>query len=186
MDHDIDLISISGHKFGGPIGAAALIYREKINLKPLIIGGGQERGVRAGTENIAAIAGMGIAAKCYSKFAPFNSKIRDLFEEKITELYRDLVIFSNKVERLPNTSMIAMPNMSASKQLIAFDMNKVAVSSGSACSSGKVKSSHVLKAMRVDNDLASCAVRISFGKNSTEEDVLKLIEACNKIWKNNG
>lgn len=181
IDLDVDFISISGHKFSAPAGVGAVIYKERYNLMPMIIGGGQERGARSGTENLAAIVGMGVASS--SATLRNDSRLRDLFESRITELCKDSVIFGREVVRLPNTSMISMPNVPANQQLIAFDMEGIAVSSGSACSSGKVKASHVLKAMGVADKLADCAIRVSFGADNTEGDVDRMVEAWIKIWK---
>ncbi len=185
MELDLDFATISGHKFGGSTGVGALIYKEKHQLKPQIIGGGQEKGMRAGTENLAAIVGMGVAACSVNEDGNRNddSSLRDSFETKITSICRDIQIFGKDVPRLPNTSMLTMPEVAANQQLIAFDIAGIAVSSGSACSSGKVKSSHVLHAMGVPPEIADCAIRVSFGAENTLHDVDKLVEIWTKIWK---
>jgi cysteine desulfurase len=187
IDCDIDFVTISGHKFGGALGAGALIYRNKYSIAPQIIGGGQERGTRAGTENVAAIASMGAAAEYHLSWNGRScvSNLRDLFESRIASLCQDVQIFGKDVPRLPNTSMLTMPGVPASKQLIAFDMAGIALSSGSACSSGKVKASHVLGAMGVDPEIADWAIRVSFGSGNTESDVDRLVDTWITIWKNN-
>lgn len=179
LDLDVDFASISAHKFGGPLGAAALVYKTGRNLLPQILGGGQERGIRAGTENIPAIVGFGVAAK---KHTHQTSRLRDIFEAEITNICSDAIIFCKASPRLPNTSMIHMPNVPANVQIISFDMKGIAVSSGSACSSGKVKISHVLTAMGAPDKIADCAIRFSFGPSTTERDVAILISTWQEIY----
>jgi cysteine desulfurase len=179
LDLGIDFASISAHKFGGPLGAGALIYKTQHSLLPQILGGGQERSIRAGTENVPAIVGFGVAAK---NLRHQTSRLRDIFEKEITNICSDAIIFCNTSPRLPNTSMLHMPNVPANLQIISFDMKGVAVSSGSACSSGKVKISHVLTAMKVPDKIADCAIRFSFGPSTTEEDIVMLISAWREIY----
>jgi cysteine desulfurase len=141
----------------------------------LVRGGGQERGQRAGTKNVAAIAGFGAAAKAAPRNIEDGAKqtreLRDRLEEIVLQIAPDAVIFGADVERLPNTSCVAVPGASAETLLMALDLDGVAVSSGSACSSGKVGKSHVLAAMGVDPSLGSGAIRVSFGWSSSEADV---------------
>ena len=163
-----DYVSFSAHKIGGPQGEGALIVREGALLSPTILGGGQERGRRAGTENVPGIAGFGAAANVATGL---TSALRDRFETELKKIVPDVVIFGANAPRLPNTSNFALPDIAAETAVMALDLDGVMVSSGSACSSGKVRASHVLRAMGVPEALASCALRISFGWNSAEADV---------------
>lgn len=158
-------VSLSSHKIGGPQGVGALIVRDGAPFSAQLLGGGQERGFRAGTENVAGIAGFGAAA---TALAAMSSKLRNRFE---AGLPASVAVFGKDVQRLPNTSNFALPGILAETSVMALDLDGVMVSSGSACSSGKVKPSHVLKAMDVSDELAQCALRVSFGWNSTESDV---------------
>jgi cysteine desulfurase len=179
-----DLMTISGHKLGGPQGVGALIRRPGLALDPLLKGGGQERGARAGTENVAAIAGFGAAAEATAQAvaeeAPRLAMLRDRLEAGIKEISPEAAIFGAGSSRLPNTTLFAVPGMKAETLVIAFDLQGVAVSSGAACSSGKVAPSRVLKAMGVGPELAGAAVRVSLGYGSIESDV----EIVLKTWAN--
>jgi cysteine desulfurase len=155
-------ISLSAHKLGGPQGVGALILRDGAPFAAQLLGGGQERGLRAGTPNVAGIAGFGAVAAS----ARIDSSLRDRFERGL-----DATVFGKNAPRLPGTSNFALPGIAAETALMALDLDGVMVSSGSACSSGKVGRSHVLEAMGVPDDVARCALRVSFGWNSTEEDV---------------
>jgi cysteine desulfurase len=163
-----DYVTLSAHKIGGPQGVGALVLRKDAPFAPLIVGGGQEQGRRAGTENLSGIAGFGAAA---ATAKPIGATLRDLFETKLRHISPDVVIFGEKALRLDNTSNFVLPGMPAETALIALDLDCVMLSSGAACSSGKVKPSHVLAAMGVNDDLARCALRASFGWDSTEADV---------------
>jgi cysteine desulfurase len=180
-----DLMSLSSHKIGGPQGAGALIRRTGLSPEPLIRGGGQERGFRAGTENVAAIAGFGAAAEAaltgLTTEPARMAVLRDRLEAEIQAITPNVVIFGERAERLPNTSLVAVPGTKAETALIAFDLNGIALSSGSACSSGKVQPSHVLAAMGVESDLARAALRISLGWETTESDLGKLLNAWKKV-----
>jgi cysteine desulfurase len=180
-----DLMSLSSHKIGGPQGAGALIRRTGLSPEPLIRGGGQERGFRAGTENVAAIAGFGAAAEAaltgLTTEPARMAVLRDRLEAEIQVITPNVVIFGERAERLPNTSLVAVPGTKAETALIAFDLNGIALSSGSACSSGKVQPSHVLAAMGVESDLARAALRISLGWETTESDLGKLLNAWKKV-----
>lgn len=178
-----DLISISSHKLGGPQGAGALIRRGDTHIgDSLIKGGGQERGLRAGTENVAAIAGFGVAAAS-TRLSNFQqlAALRNRFETGLKSLTPQVVIFGENVARLPNTTLFTVPGMKAETAIIAFDLNGVAVSSGSACSSGKVQASHVLAAMGVEPALARGALRVSLGWSTTEAEIDALLTAWNKV-----
>jgi cysteine desulfurase len=171
-----DLLTISGHKIGGPMGAGALVRRDAaLGLAPLLTGGGQERGARAGTQNAAAIAGFGAAAAAArSGLAADALKMRALrerLEAGLRAATPDVIIFGDDIDRLPNTTLFAAPGMKAETAVIAFDLKGVAVSSGAACSSGKVQPSHVLAAMGVAAALARGAVRMSLGATTTEYEI---------------
>jgi len=178
-----DLISISSHKLGGPQGAGALIGRGDIHIAdPLIKGGGQERGQRAGTENVAAIVGFGAASVVAKKVEIDRMvELRDRLETGITTTTPNAVIFGGSAPRLPNTMLFAVPGLKAETAIIAFDLNGIAVSSGSACSSGKVQASHVLAAMGVKPALARGAVRVSLGWSTTEEHIDKFLKTWNML-----
>jgi cysteine desulfurase len=180
-----DLMSLSSHKLGGPQGAGALIVRAGLSVAPMIRGGGQERGVRAGTENVAAIAGFGAAAEAASARlavdAPRMAALRDWLEAGLRAATPDAVIFAAGVDRLPNTTLVALSGIKAETALIAFDLNGFALSSGSACSSGKVAASHVLAAMGVEPTLARAAIRISLGATTSESEVESLLIAWKKL-----
>ena len=171
----VDMMTVSGHKFGGPLGAGALIVREGLAVEPLILGGGQELRRRAGTENVAAIAGFGAVAKEKSFYF---KELRDSLE---SGLEPDAVVFGRNTPRLPNTSCFAQPGFSADTLLMNFDLDGIAISSGSACSSGKVAKSHVLAAMGVAPELASSAIRVSLGWNSKMGDVKRFLTIYRKI-----
>jgi cysteine desulfurase len=183
-----DLLSVSAHKLGGPQGIGALIRQSNgigdIHIgEPLIRGGGQERSLRAGTENVAAIAGFGAACAAANTArqadATRMASLRDRLEAGIKAITPEAVIFGANAPRLPNTSLIAVPGVKAETAIIAFDLNGIALSSGSACSSGRVQASHVLAAMGVNPELARGALRISLGWTTTEADVETLLNA----WK---
>ena len=178
-----DLLSVSSHKLGGPQGVGALIRRGDIHIaEALIKGGGQERGQRAGTENVAGIAGFGAAAAAAKlSDAARMAALRDKFEARLKSGAAQVVIFGEGATRLPNTSLFTVPGLKAETAIIAFDLNGVAVSSGSACSSGKVQASHVLAAMGVEPALARGAVRISLGWSTEEADLEMLLTAWNKV-----
>lgn len=181
-----DAMSLSAHKIGGPQGAGAIVLAEGIEIADrLVRGGGQERGSRAGTENVAAIVGFGVAAELARRgMADLAARVRSLRDEAEQHLVRmapDAVVFGSGSERLPNTLAFAIPGLRAETALISFDLEGVAVSSGSACSSGKVKRSHVLSAMGVDPSLSDGAIRVSFGWNSTKEDVMRFARTCEKV-----
>lgn len=185
-----DAIFLSAHKIGGPKGVAALAFANtRLHIgQALVRGGGQERGVRAGTENVAAIAGFGAAAEWALSQRETEmvrlSALRNALEAGIGAAFPDVVIFGRLTERLAQTSSFAVPGVPAETLLIALDLGGVAVSSGSACSSGKVQPSHVLAAMGVDLDLAKGALRVSFGWASCEKDVQVFCETFEKSVRN--
>jgi cysteine desulfurase len=178
-----DLVSISSHKIGGPQGAGALVRRGDIHVaEPLIRGGGQERGQRSGTENVPAIAGFGAAAAA-AKLTDTGriAAQRDRLETGLKAVTPEAVIFGSNARRLPNTSAFAVPGIKAETAIIAFDLNGIAVSSGSACSSGKVQASHVLAAMGADSALIRGGVRVSLGWSTADADVEHFLETWNVL-----
>jgi cysteine desulfurase len=180
-----DLATVSAHKIGGPMGVGALVKaREAIHIEPLIRGGGQERGARSGTEMVPNIAGFGAAAALIKTETATESAavaaLRDRLEQGIIQIAPEAVIFGRAAERVPNTTLFTVEGMKAETAIIAFDLDGVAVSSGSACSSGKVAPSHVLAAMGVAPALAQGAVRVSLGPTTTAADIDRFLDAWRK------
>ncbi|MCB1511516.1 MAG: cysteine desulfurase [Hyphomicrobiaceae bacterium] len=181
-DLGVDLMALSAHKIGGPFGVGALVVRDGFDLKRWIVGGGQERRRRAGTENVAAIAGFGAAAEAArNELAAMRriADLRDRLEAGVRASTPDAVIIAQGSLRLPNTSAVAWPGQSAETLVIKLDLAGIAVSAGSACSSGKVGSSHVLQAMGLAPEIARSAIRVSLGWQSSEAD----IEAFLQAWR---
>ncbi len=182
-----DLLTLSAHKIGGAKGAGALIRRsDDIHIAdPLIRGGGQERGMRAGTENVAGIAAFGAAAAAVQGgFAAETARmltLRNALETGLRAIAPETVIFGEAAERLPNTTLFAVEGLKAETAVISFDLEGVAVSSGAACSSGKVQPSHVLAAMGVSPALLRGAVRVSLGWSTTETDIERFLNAWRKL-----
>ncbi len=179
-----DLLSLSAHKIGGPKGVGALVLAEGVSgFEPLLRGGGQERGRRAGTENIAGIAGFGAAVKAATSGLVEQAVRLEALRNRLESGLREspgAIIFSDTVPRLPNTTLFTVPGLKAETAVIGFDLAGVAVSSGAACSSGKVQPSHVLEAMGAGPELAKGAVRISLGWSTREADIDLALEA----WRN--
>lgn len=180
-----DLVTVSAHKIGGPKGVGALVWAEGVQgLEPLLRGGGQERGHRAGTENVAGIAGFGAAVTAavaaLEKDAIRLESLRNRLETGLRQTPGAL-IFSRDVRRLPNTTLFTVPGLRAETAVIGFDLGGIAVSSGSACSSGKVQPSHVLEAMGFGRELAQGAVRLSLGWSTCEADIDRCLEAWRKL-----
>jgi cysteine desulfurase len=181
-----DLLTISGHKLGAPKGVGALVRRdEMVALNPPIRGGGQERSLRGGTENVAAIAGFGAAAKVLrsdlQREIETMAARRQRLERGIDAISPEAVIFGRTVERLPNTTLVALRGLKAETAVIALDLDGVAVSAGSACSSGKVQPSHVLAAMGIDPALARGAIRVSVGPGTLESEIDRFLDAWTKL-----
>lgn len=167
-----DSLALSAHKFGGPQGVGALVIRPGLDMPAFILGGGQERRRRAGTENVAGIVGFGLAAELALRdleaYAKHTETLREAFEAGLPETVE---VVGRDQARLPNTSCVLVPGKSASILLMKADLAGLALSSGSACSSGKVTQSHVLSAMGIAPEMAATALRISFGRRSTTADV---------------
>ena len=181
----VDMLSLSAHKFGGPKGVGALFVQGALDLQPLIIGGGQERGRRPGTENVAGIVGFGVAAELAVddlQRAPHLSAMRDRAEQTLSDIDPKVRVFCAGAERLPNTSCLSMPGVQSEMQVMGLDLAGVAVSAGSACSSGKVEPSHVLRALGLPDAETGCAIRISFGWASRDEEVDKLVGAWRAFY----
>jgi cysteine desulfurase len=181
----VDVLTLSAHKIGGPQGAGAIVRaREELTFAPLLTGGGQEKRLRAGTENVAAIAGFGAAAKTAVRDLD-NAHTWTMWRDRIARLVSETsgrtVVFSDSVNRLPQTLCFAIDGLPAETLLIALDLEGVAVSSGSACSSGKVAPSHVLAAMGVPAGLAKCAIRITLGWDSKESDLDSFATAWRRV-----
>lgn len=177
---DVDLLSLSAHKLGGPAGVGALYRREGTALVPQLRGGGQERGQRAGTENLAGIVGFAIAAEMAVRElenAARLADLRDTLEARIAAAAHGAVFFGTEALRLPNTSCVALPGISAETQVMALDLAGVSVSAGAACSSGKMKPSAVLLAMGAAPDLARSAIRVSLGWRSEASDIDRFMTA---------
>jgi cysteine desulfurase len=185
MDYSkIYSITCSGHKIGGLSGSGGLLKSSTLTPKTLIRGGGQERGYRSGTENALGILSLGCAIEDIQNddFLKISRRI-NRFEAAVKEFAQGTItIFSEKVGRIGNTCNISMHNVKSELQLMNFDLKNIAVSTGSACSSGKVKISRSLKAMGVSDDLASSAIRISIGFGTTDEEIDTLIEAWKDIY----
>ena len=170
---NVHAMTISSHKIGGPLGAGALVLDKRIDIQPLLYGGGQEKGLRSGTENVAAIVGFGAACELavsnLTAFDMHTENLRKHLEAGLKKL--NAVIFGQSDLRIPNTSFFAFPNLDGETLVMALDRKGFAVASGSACSSASDKPSHVLLAMGVDEDLARGAIRVSFGMSNTLEQV---------------
>jgi cysteine desulfurase len=181
-----DMLSLSAHKIGGPKGVGALVLGNGASVEPLIKGGGQERRRRAGTENVTGIIGFGVAAELASADLAKTAAIaalRDELEAGARAIAPDVVVLSSRVPRLPNTACIAVLGVKAETLVIGLDLAGVAVSSGSACSSGKVEASHVLSAMGVPEEVAQGAIRISLGFATKRADIENFLKAFDELVK---
>ncbi len=186
-DLGVDFLTLSAHKIGGPQGLGALIVGEKVALQSMLKGGGQEMNRRAGTENVAGIVGFGVAAQLAAddlRDVPRLSVWRDELQKQLQDIAgKDAVVLGDSALRVANTLCIAMRGVGSETQVMAMDLAGVAVSAGSACSSGKVKASHVLKAMGFADDVAGSALRISLGWNTKPADIKACIEAWRAIYQ---
>jgi cysteine desulfurase len=178
----VQMVFLSAHKFGGPKGVGALIFPQGTDIAAQIKGGGQEMGRRSGTENVVAIAGMGAAAAAAQADLAAGrwervAKLRNILETAIEAAEKSTIFVGKGSERLPNTSCFASPGWKGETQVMAMDLAGFAVSAGSACSSGKVKTSRVLQALGLDDEVASSAIRVSLGIETTEDEVLRFAQA---------
>ncbi|MEM8744484.1 MAG: cysteine desulfurase family protein [Pseudomonadota bacterium] len=183
---NVDYMSLTAHKIGGPKGVGALIVRNGRKLPSLVHGGGQETGRRAGTENVPGIIGFGVAAECAARDLDRTSelrRLRDKLEGAASAMSETVNVFSATPERLPNTSAIALSDSKAETLVIALDLAGVAVSAGSACSSGKVSRSHVLQAVNAPPSVIDSTIRVSLGWDTKESDVDHFLDAWADIVK---
>ena len=185
-DLGVDTLSLSSHKIGGPAGAGALVIRDGVTLSSFLTGGGQERRRRAGTENLIGIAGFGAAAEAANKDTAASTRLgalRDWLETGIREITPSAIIVGDGSPRLPNTTSVAIPGQPAETLVIKLDLAGVAVSAGAACSSGKVGASHVLTAMGLAPEIATGAIRLSLGWNSSEADVAAFLNVWGDVTR---
>ncbi len=185
---DIDYLTISSHKIGGPVGVAAIVMKDAAKLTPMLQGGGQEFSMRAGTQSSmlanAFAAAAGIVSKGLERYYAHTKKIRDYIEGAIYKIYPGAIICAKDILRLPNTAVLYMPGKSAYIQMIKFDMHGICISNGSACSSGKIHSSHVLKAMGIADEVSNCSIRVSLGANNSLEEADIFINKWREIYEN--
>lgn len=179
-----DSLSLSGHKLGGPLGVGAFVAKsEDYRPLPLISGGGQEKKLRGGTENTPAIAGFSVAISEACQEIGENLSIftgRDFIEENFRSMFRTIIIYGGDVHRIGNTSCFSIPGTRADNLMMSLDLDGISVSSGSACSSGKVGASHVLKSMEVPDDLALAAIRLSLGRRTSQGDCERFLTALER------
>jgi len=195
---EVDYLTLSAHKLGGPKGVGAVVIRGGARVRPLLNGGGQERRRRAGTENVPGIVGFGVAAAAakthLSTVRAIDGRpaardvgaLRDRLEMAVAGITPDVVVVGQGSRRLPNTTCLALPGASAETLVIALDLAGVSVSAGAACSSGKVGASHVLAAMGVGADLARSAIRISMGVGTTDQHIDHFLNAWLRITGSGG
>ncbi|MFN7901321.1 MAG: cysteine desulfurase family protein [Holosporales bacterium] len=179
--HQVDIVTLCAHKVGGGLGVGAIVTLKSEGIQPLLHGGMQENRRRAGTENVPALAGLAAFLDEYStvlKNSAHLQEYRDYLEASLPEA----IIYGANVQRLPNTSCLGMPNVSAQTQVSFFDLEGISVSAGAACASGKVTASRVLEAMGVAPDAAGQAVRVSTGWNTTRDDVDRFIAAWRTLY----
>ena len=185
----VDSMAVTAHKFGGPQGIGALVVRDAGAVSCLLRGGGQERGLRGGTESCAQIAGFGVAARiALERMAEFAAiaELRDALEARLASITPGFRIFGGSASRLPNTSKLLMPGVSSEIQVMSFDLAGIAVSAGSACSAGRIAPPYVLSAMGVSDDEARCALRVSLGWHSGPDDIDRLVEVWRDVFARAG
>jgi len=182
-----EMALVSAHKLGGPKGVGALVVRQGSEVAAQLLGGGQEMGRRAGTENVIGIAGFGAAAEAAAQdlargiWEPVE-KLRNILESTIAEISGETIFVAQDRARLPNTACMVTPGWKGETQVMALDLAGFSVSSGSACSSGKVRASGVLLAMGLDAAVANSALRVSLGPETTTEDIMRLAEVWARLW----
>ncbi|MCC7045519.1 MAG: cysteine desulfurase [Alphaproteobacteria bacterium] len=182
----VDLLSLSAHKLGGPLGVGALVVRSGVALAPMLRGGGQERWRRAGTENVPGIVGFGVAAGAAGDAAGRMETLaawRDDIERQVRDIAPDAPIYGRGAARLANTSCLGMPGVKGETQVMAFDLAGIAVSAGSACSSGKVTPSAVLAAMGAPPQAAGEAIRVSLGRGNRAEDIDRFVAVWRDVYQ---
>lgn len=178
----VDMMTLSSHKCGGPVGIGALVIKEGIQLQPVIRGGGQEYGMRSGTLSAPLVLGFAAALTEAVHDLPNVSRHLHQFQQKIETSLSEGIVYGKKSPRVSHVVSIGMPGVSGELQLMAFDLKGIAVSVGSACSSGKTKESHVLKAMGVSPEAAKSAIRVSFGWQTQELEIDRFIQAWKDIY----
>lgn len=184
----VDFMTLSAHKVAGPMGVGALITRKDLQYPKFMQGGGQERGLRAGTVNVPGIAGFGLAVAIAEQELPDYRRItamRDAMEARMKEICQESKICAREAPRVGNTTSISVPYMSAQSQLMQLDLSGFAVSSGSACSSGSFKPSHVLMAMGMNEEESKTALRISLGWATTQDEIDRFVEAWGTMVNRN-
>ena len=184
-----DSYAVSSHKFAGPQGVGVLVVRTPDAIGRFVHGGGQERGLRAGTENVAGIVGLGVAAELASKALPKYAKLaelRDDLERRLRDIAPDIIVFGQAGGRLPNTTKLTMPGVPSDTQVMAMDLAGIAISAGSACAAGKVEPPYVLSAMGVPDDIATTAIRVSLGWRTRPEELDKFVAAWEKLYNRIG
>lgn len=181
----VDYLTISAHKLGGPQGVGALVLAGDLPVEPLVMGGGQERNRRGGTENVAAIAGFGAAAKEAAQLGDVGriAAMRDALEDRLTQFGLPMTIFGRAAKRLPNTTCFASGTKTAETLVMALDLSGIAISAGSACSSGKVRPSHVISAMGFDAATAGSAIRVSWGWQNEASDIDTFVAAWGRVQR---
>ncbi len=181
-----DLMTLSSHKIGGPQGVGALVVRPDLDIEPFIVGGGQEKNRRAGTENVTGIVGFGTAAELAVQNLKEYQKLsvwRDEIETEIQNISSQTIFYGQGAPRVANTTMFATPDFAADTQVINLDLEGIAVSNGSACSSGRVEPSRILKAMGAYDEMAASAIRVSMGWNTSHDDIKNFIQVWKKIYQ---
>ncbi|MEE2969632.1 MAG: cysteine desulfurase family protein [Pseudomonadota bacterium] len=184
-----DSYALSSHKFAGPQGVGVLVMRTPDSIGRFVHGGGQERGLRAGTENVAGIVGLGVAAALAAEALPKYAKLADLrddLERRLRDIAPDMIVFGQASERLPNTSKMTMPGVPSDTQVMAMDLAGIAISAGSACAAGKVEPPYVLSAMGVPDDIAITATRVSLGWRTRPEDLDAFVATWEKLYRRLG
>ncbi len=183
-DPPVDLLSLSAHKLGGPKGIGALYVRKGLAIEPLIHGGSQEGGLRAGTENVAAIVGFGKAAELareHVRAADRVRALRDRLEAGVRGLIPNAMLNGHPTHRLPNTLSLTLPDLRGESVVVALDQHGIALSSGSACKAGSPEPTHVLLAMGRSRDEAHCSIRFSLSSRTTEEDIDETIQSLGRV-----